>query len=523
MADITTGQTTATVWDTAVRLHGGEVFLVHLGPQGQRVEYTYAQFRALIRRAARAFLAQGVSTGETVLLQIGNQPDMVIALFGLAEIGAVAVPVDLHATATELRHAYQACGARWAVVEAQRATAHLALSQEQQSALEAIFTVLGPSSAQYSAEQDVPIIDLAAASANQSDAPIGVPLTGDMLAELLYTSGTTAQPKGVMITHANLVFAGHYGVWQASLRAPDRVFSSMPACHSNFQLAALMPVLVAGARLIMASSYSAHGFWTQVRQERATVLQLIAMMVRTLLLQPPNQNDAHNWVRYAQYFMPISDCEKNQFEHRFNVILQNCYGSTESICWAVTDPPTGERRWPSVGRAGLGYEIKIFDSLGRSLPPGQIGEIRIRGTRGRSIMLGYYNDSEATNHALADGEWLRTNDEGYQDDEGWFYFVDRATNVIKRSGENISSTEVECVLTGHELIAEAAVVGVPDPIRDQAVKAFVRLAPGAHLDAEQIRQYCLQFLTPYKVPELIEFVDNFPRTGSMKIEKRLLK
>jgi crotonobetaine/carnitine-CoA ligase len=220
--------------------------------------------------------------------------------------------------------------------------------------------------------------------------------------------------------------------------------------------------------------------------------------------------------------MPLSDGEKADFERRFRLRLMNSYGSTESIGWAVTDPPQGQRRWPSVGRAGLGYEVGIFDADGVEVPPGQIGEFRIKGVRGRSLMLGYHDDPEATAAALGPDGWLRTHDEGYCDADGWFYFVDRAVNVIKRAGENVSATEVECVLTSHPLIAEAAVVGVPDPVRDKAVKAYVRLQPGAQLAAPDIVAYCRGLLAPYKVPEFVDFVEDFPRTASLKIEKRLL-
>lgn len=506
MADIATGQTTATLWDAACRRYADRPFLVHLDVNGGRKEFSYAAFAAAIHRAAHALTSVGVGPGDAVALQLRNRPEMLTALFGLAEIGAIAVPLSLDATPSELLQAYQACGARWAVVEESRLEDNLRLRREQ-----AVETVpLGVDSFE------------TLCAAQPDTAVTGAAVTSDTVAELLYTSGTTAAPKGVMITHANLVFSGHYGVWQTSLRGDDRVFTTMPACHSNFQLAALTPVLVAGATLVMAERYSAHRFWQQVRDERATVVQLIAMMARTLLLQPSTPEDGCHELREALYFMPISDPEKTEFERRFRVRLLNSYGSTESIGWAVTDPPQGERRWPSVGRAGLGYEVGIFDRSGRQLPAGQVGEFRIKGAPGRSLMLGYHDDPDATAAALSPDGWLRTHDEGYADAEGWFYFVDRSVNVIKRAGENISTTEVECALTSHPLIAEAAVVGVPDPVRDKAVKAFVRLQPGARLAASAVVEHCRGLLAAYKVPEFVEFVDDFPRTSSMKIEKRLL-
>jgi len=514
MADIATSQTTATLWRSACREFGDRPFLVQLDAVGGRREFTYTAFAKLIHRAAHAFAGLGVGVGDTVALQIGNSPEMLTALFGLAEIGAVAVPLGLTATSAELLRACRASGARWAVVEHSRLGDHLALRDRDGIADRGLIGVHG-------AAGDPGCFE--ALCQVQSESPVtGVPVTCDSVAELLYTSGTTAAPKGVMVTHANFAFSGHYGVWQTSLRPDDRVFTTMPACHSNFQLAALTPVLVAGATLVMAERYSASRFWEQVRQERATVVQLIAMMARTLLLQPPSDQDGDHHLRDVLYFMPLSDAEKAEFERRFRVRLLNSYGSTESIGWAVTDPPQGERRWPSVGRAGLGYEVGIFDRDGHELPPGEVGEFRIKGVPGRTLMLGYHNDPAATAAALSRDGWLRTHDTGYADSEGWFYFVDRSVNVVKRAGENISTSEVECVLTSHPLIAEAAVIGVPDPVRDKAVKAFIRLVPDARLAASDIDAFCRTRLAAYKVPELFEMVEDFPRTASMKIEKRLL-
>ncbi|MCC6495817.1 MAG: AMP-binding protein [Propionibacteriaceae bacterium] len=517
MADITTGLTTAGLWTAAGRLFGERRFLVHLDAAGGRTEFSYAGFDGLIHRAAHAFRSLGVGPGDPVALQLRNRPEMLTALFGLAELGAIAVPLSLDATPAELLRAYRACGARWAVVERDRIEDHLGLRRAEGVADRGLLVV---GSAQPLAGSDGAVAGYEALCAAQPAQPVmAAAVTSASVAELLYTSGTTAAPKGVMITHANLVFSGHYGVWQTSLRGEDRLFTTMPACHSNFQLAALMPVLVAGATLVMAERYSASHFWQQARQERATVVQLIAMMARTLLLQPPAVDDGCHDLREALYFMPLSDAEKSAFEQRFRLPLLNSYGSTESIGWAVTDPPQGERRWPSVGRAGLGYEVGIFDDHGRELPPGQIGEFRIKGVPGTSLMLGYHDDPESTAAALSPDGWLRTHDQGYVDADGWFYFVDRAVNVIKRAGENVSTTEVECVLTAHPLIAEAAVVGVSDPVRDKAVKAFVRLQPGARLTAAEVVAHCRRQLAPHKVPEFVEFVDGFPRTESMKIEK----
>lgn len=520
MSDIAGGQTLTSVWASTVRTAADRPFLVWLGADGTRQDFTYRQFDERINRAANALADLGVGVRDLVVVQLCNSPDFVTYLFALARLGAVAVPVATCASRAEVARIAAACAPAWAIVDTSCVDLHRSLCRDGLAA--------GRPGTPLLVVGDTPpgddVRELArACAAASAQPPATAQLDGAALAELLYTSGTTAEPKGVMVTHANLVFAGQYGVWETGLRPDDRLLTPMPACHSNFQLAALMPVLVAGACLVLAEQYSASRFWSQVRATDATVLQIISMIVRTLLLQPPDPRDGENRVRDALFFMGLSDTEKETFEQRFGVRLLNTYGSTESIAWALTDPPVGERRWPSVGRPGLGYEVGVFGEDGRPLGPGEVGELRIKGTPGTSLMAGYYGDPAETDRVLLPGGWLRTYDLGYADTEGWFYYVGRDLDVIKRSGENVSAAEVELVLTAHPAIAEAAVIGVPDPIRDEAVKAFVRRVPGSTLSAQEVVDHCRQDLIEFKVPTEVEFVDDFPRTPSLKIEKRLLR
>ncbi|MCL2782620.1 MAG: AMP-binding protein [Propionibacteriaceae bacterium] len=511
MVDIVTSMSLGSAWDASVAMFGDRPWLVFLHSDGGREQYSYAEFDEQVSRAVACFTRRGIGKGTVVAMQICNCPEFISCLLGLAKVGAIAVPVGLGMSATELTCLYGMCHPEWAVVEACDRDVHMQLRESSDLLPGGVLIVHGDEEGSFEA-----------ACQGVAPAPATADVSSDDIAEIMFTSGTTATPKGVLITHANLVYSGHYAIWQAGLRPDDRIFTTMPACHSNFQLVALTGAIMAGAALVLSQRYSARRFWADVRAEGGTVIQLTAMMARTLLLQPPHPNDAHHQVRETLYFMPLSDEEKDTFERRFAVNLMNSYGSTESICWVVTDPPIGERRWPSVGRAGLGYQVAIMSPSGEELPAGQCGEFWIKGVPGRTLMAGYLNDPAATQAALTDDGWLRTSDTGYYDADGWFYFVDRARNVIKRAGENISTTEIEMVLTSHPLIKEAAVIGVPDPIRDQAVKAFIQLQDDAKLGPDDIIAYCRRHLATFKVPEFIEFVDEFPRTISMKIEKRSL-
>ena len=157
------------------------------------------------------------------------------------------------------------------------------------------------------------------------------------------------------------------------------------------------------------------------------------------------------------------------------------------------------------------------------MPHGQVGEIQIKGIRGRSVMLEYFNNPKATEETFTEDGWLKTGDQGHQDDNGWFFFVDRKSNMVKRAGENISTTEIEEILEEHPNISEAAVIGVPDPIRDQAIKAFVLPHDKSKVTIEELKTYCESKMAKFKVPTYFEIVDDFPRTCSLKIEKKLLK
>lgn len=537
MADIVGNETLRDLWQSVVERKGRRHFLTFQNRVGDVFEYTYAAFDEDVNRIANVFLDLGIEKGDHVALHLHSSPEFLMCLFGLAKIGAVAVPINEQYLADEAEYILENSDAICVVVEPLFYETYQELlarghyfpkgvvvaragteSPKSNIDFSSIYTPLGTVE-----EGQQGIYDFWMMRCEQSAIlRDSCELASDDPVQIIYTSGTTSRPKGVVLTHANMVFSGLYGDWEVSLRGSDRVLTSMPACHSNFQLAALMPVITAGASLIIVEKYSATRFMKQIRHYKATVIQCVAMMLRTLLLQPVDPEEKNHCVREVLYFIPITDAEKEEFEQRFNMRIMNTYGSTESIGWAITDPPVGARNWPSVGRAGLGYKARICDMEDNELPPGEVGEIQIKGERGRSVMLEYYNNPEATENTFSADGWLKTGDQSYQDDNGWFYFVDRKVNMVKRSGENISTTELEEILEQHPAIAEAAVIGVPDPIRDQAIKAFVRFAPDESMTLAEVEQYCKDHMASFKVPTFYEVVEDFPRTCSMKIEKKLL-
>lgn len=510
-------ETLRTWWTGLVERCGDRCFLRFQACDASTRSFTYAEFYAYVRRMANFLIEDGVRPGENIAVQLYNSPESIAALFAITEAGAVSVPLNIQHKLDECVHVIERCNIGRIIMDPD--------FQEYYDGREGSYAIprlyvshasdgtLSPGS-----------IDFDAAVARQSDVLSEVrPQTSGDVVEIMFTSGTTSAPKGVEVTHANFVLSGQYGCWQHAMRPDDVFLTTMPAFHSNFQLAALTPVLAAGATLVFVAKYSARRFWSQVVSHGATLTQMVSMMVKTTLMQPVDAHERDHRLRSVQYYLPLGEEEKDRFENRFRARLQNCYGLTESICWAATEPSFERGPWPSVGRVGIGYAVEVRRADGSCASSGEEGEICIQGVPGTTLMKGYYQDAAATAQALDGDGWLHTGDVGVFDERGWLFFVDRDSNMIKRAGENISAAEVEHAIMEMPQVKEAAVIGVADSVRDEAVKAFVALEAGAHVSADEIRSFCAQRLADYKVPGFVAFVDALPKTSVGKVAKKLLR
>ena len=241
------------------------------------------------------------------------------------------------------------------------------------------------------------------------------------------------------------------------------------------------------------------------------------------MVQPETADDKQHHVREVMFYLNLSEQEKDAFTQRFGVRLLTSYGMTETIVGIIGDRPGDKRRWPSIGRVGFGYQAEIRDENNRPLPAGQIGEICIQGIPGKTIFKEYYNRPDATEKALEADGWLHTGDSGYCDVEGFFYFVDRRCNMIKRGGENISCIEIENILSSHPKIQDVVVIGIKDSIRDEAIKAFVVINEGEELSETEFFEFCEHNMAKFKVPSFMEIRADLPRNCSGKIIKKHLK
>ncbi|WP_026460757.1 AMP-binding protein [Schaalia suimastitidis] len=502
--------TVGALWDALVRQRPHHEFLVHEDCDSAVVRrYTYAEFDDEVTRCIHALRARGIGASDQVVLYLGNCVEFITCFVALAKMGAVVVPVEAQAPPLELARIMQLCNPRALILHAHLIDNVL----RETSTIPDEVIVIGDSGKRWP--------ELAALMKAQ---PVTLGELPDVdeydVVEILYTSGTTSAPKGVMITHANILFSGRFVNWELDMNASDRYLTTMVAARVNFQLSALAPVLTSASTLILVSSYSARRFWSQVRHHRATLVQGMAMIVTTLLRQPPHADEQDHCVRNMHYFLPLGTQDKERFEARYGVRLLNNYGSTETLVGVITDQADGERRWPSIGRIGPGYDLRIVGEEGHVLGDDEIGELHIRGVAGLSLMKGYFNDPESTREVLDGDGWYNTHDYAYTS-HGWVYFVDRRTDLIKRNGESISSAEVEDILTSMPGIAEAAVVGVDDDVRGQAVRAYI-VRDTAALSSQEIIAYCARRLASYKVPTQVRFIDALPRGNYGKVKKNLL-
>jgi acyl-CoA synthetase (AMP-forming)/AMP-acid ligase II len=348
----------------------------------------------------------------------------------------------------------------------------------------------------------------------QSDAAPTTRPSADQGSTLLYTSGTTGNPKGVLMSHSTTGASGEHFIRALGIRDSDTLLAVTPLFHGN-AWGALVTALRAGATLAFPASFHASEFWPLVHASGATVLYTLGTILAMLLTRDPSDLERRNPLRVILGLgsAPVRDrvIERFGVEH-----VAECFGSTDA--GVVTITPLGEPMRPgSCGLPVAGVEIRVTDDAGRPLGAGEIGEITVRSPY---RMTGYFRDPEQTGEALR-GDWFLTGDLGYVDGDGWLYFVDRKKDVIRRGGENVASVLVEKALREHPRVAEAAVIGVPDAVLGQEIKAFV-VANGAVSETE-LREFAAARLARFQVPRLWEFRDRLPKTPTQRVEKYKLR
>ncbi len=494
--------------DQACRKNPEKVFLFF-----EDQEISYREFQENVYRTANWFAGLGIKKGDRVCLSLPNCPEFLYIWLGLSHIGGIMVPINVAFKEKEVAYIlkHSECMALVGNPETLAVAQHI---YRQLPHLKWIVSV-----------EDEPADGILNFSTFAQEAPLlttPVTLSGDDISAIMYTSGTTGPPKGVMVTHRAYVACGQgYTCW-ADISQRDRLFTCLPLYHANAQYYSTMGSLAAGASLILVHRFSASRFWDQIRRYDATIFNFIGVMVVILMKQPESPLDRDNNVRVAYGTPALAEELQRHFETRFGLTVLAGYALTECP-FGTIQPLKGIRKPRSIGIPRFHPEfenkIRIVNDLGADLPPGETGELIIKNP---TVMPGYFRDPAETAKVLQNG-WLHTGDNAYRDEDGYYYFVDRKKDVIRRRGENFSSLEIEEVLNSHPKVLESAVIGIPSEFSDEEIKAYIIPKPGETIDPAEIFQWCEEKIARFKVPRYLEMRNSFPKTPTHRVEKYKLR
>jgi carnitine-CoA ligase len=480
--------------------------------EGTPSDYSYGQFDARVNRVANMLQSLGMGAGDKINLHLSNCVEFLLLWFAAARIGAVIMPTNVAASVAELEYLIEHSECRLIFTQPEHALTAREVQRRCTRVESSIVCAGNGADAQAFA---------ARVDAQSPRAPAGQ-CDSDTEVAILYTSGTTSRPKGVLVTNANYIYAGETVAKALRLSPHDRHLVVMPLFHGNAQYYSTMSALVTGASMVLSSRFSASRFFDQAIRHDCTLSSLFSAPVRMILAQPQCAEHARNALRAVLFAQCVTEAQLGEWQERFQAPLLQIWGMTETMGPPLMNPLYGRRDNMSMGLPAMGYCVQLVDEEGDPVPAGETGQIVVAGTPGRSLMKGYFKNPEATHETLRDG-WLWSGDNARQDADGYFYFVDRAKDMIKRAGENVAASEVEAVVMTHPQVFDCAVIGVPDPIRDESIVAVVVAVEGEELQSDTIISWCKERLASFRVPERVEFRRILPRTSVGKIQKHVLK
>ncbi|GAB6171238.1 fatty acid--CoA ligase family protein [Paradesulfitobacterium aromaticivorans] len=478
------------------------------------VKWSWQEFNLKVNKFANALAKLGVGKDDRVAIYLANSPEYLVVYFAIAKLGATAVPFNIMFKSSEITYIINNSRAKILVAAANEAALHVQPIWDQLSTLEHLIVV-----GEHQAADMLGYDQLLAAGGDELYA---FECAEDDVVTILYTSGTTGQPKGAMLTHANFYRNAELnGSYTLHINDQDSFLTGTPFCHIFFVLSVLGPMFK-GAAIVTMSRFFPDKALELISKYQVThfagVPTMYIYMLQTYIADP-NKYDLSSW-RFAQAAGAAMPAEYiKQIEKAFNVGYCECYGSTETSS-TCTYGRLGHSKPGSIGLPAEMWEIKIVDEDNNEAPIGEIGEITVKGP---GVFKGYWDMPEATAAAFS-GEWFHTGDLGREDEDGYLYIVDRKKDMLICGGYNIYPREIEEVLYTHPSVLEAAVVGIPDAAKGEIPKAFITLKPQAEqMNAEDIILYCKERMAAYKVPRVVEFLNEFPKNASGKILKRSLR
>jgi crotonobetaine/carnitine-CoA ligase len=474
------------------------------------VIWSYADACSAAARLAGAMRAAGIAAGDRVALIVSNRIEFLEVLLGCAWLGAVTVPINTAARGPQLAHILSNSGARLLLLEAAHAE-NLALLDPTALALEAIWLIGDPA--------DIRLGALAAVPMPRGGEPVTAAAVGpDDLALILYTSGTTGPSKGVCCPHAQYFWWGLNTASLLQLGGEEVLCTSLPLFHTN-ALNTFYQALLTGNCVRYEARFSASGFFASLTRCGATVTYLLGAMVPILLSRAPSAEEAGHGVRVA--LAPgVPERFHAEFTRRTGIRLIDGWGSTETnfVLGAAVD----RQRPGLMGPVVEGFAARVVDDDDRDVADGAAGELVVSSDEPLAFAGGYFGEPEKTAEAWRNG-WFHTGDRVVREPDGYFRFVDRLKDVIRRRGENISSFEIEQVLLAHPGVANAAAFPVRSELAEDEVMAAVVLHPNQPLSEAELIAYCTPRLPYFAVPRYLEFVPELPMTESGKVQKYRLR
>ncbi|HEY4067807.1 MAG TPA: AMP-binding protein [Burkholderiaceae bacterium] len=487
----------------------GAVYAVSLVDGGT---LRYGELAASCRAVGTLLRAHGLRGGDTVSLVMPNGLQTLRLLLGAMHAGMIVNPVNLLSQPEQMRYVlgHSDCKAVCVAPEWEARVRALLAGLDRAVAV----IVAEPDGAAPAGEEvagaNASAETAAAAVAAETAAP-----APDAVALLMYTSGTTGVPKGVMLTQSNLAANAHAIGAEHGLVAGDRVLAVLPLYHINAFAVTMLAPLAHGGSLAMPGKFSAAQFWAQAAG--CSWINVVPTMISYLLEgQAPvrAQTASIRFCRSASAALPPE--HHRAFEQKFGIGIIETMGLTETVAPAFSNPlEPSLRKLGSVGRAS-GCEACVIDAALQPVTNGATGELAIRGP---SVMRGYYKNEDATRASFTPDGWLRTGDLGHRDADGFFFVTGRIKELIIKGGENIAPREIDEALLAHPAVLDAAAVGIPDPHYGQEIMACVVLREGAACSEDELRAFCLEQLGRYKTPKLLRFVEALPRGPSGKVQR----
>ncbi len=468
-------------------------------------QFTYAEFSRAVERLAGLLMRAGVEKGDVVSLLMPNSVEYVIAYFACWRLGALAGPINSLLKAQEIAYVISNSEAKVLLVNSE------------------FLPLIEPLRNQLPSLSEVIVFDNEAEATREFDTvdTPGATIAPDDEAIIIYTSGTTGKPKGCLLTHGNVIANSRQISQWLSFGVDDRLLTIMPLFHMNAVSVTTMSALYAGGSSVVSPKFSASRFWQIISDYQITSFGSVATMLSMLLSTYPDGVPAGMNTKQLRFAMcgsaPVPAETIKRFEESFNCLVIEGYGLSESTCRSTFNPPDQRRRPGSCGLP-IGNEMRVVDDEDSDVPDGELGEIVLRG---ENILKGYYKNPEATAKAFRNG-WFHTGDIGYRDADGFYFIVDRKSDMIIRGGENIYPREIDEVLYEHPRVAAAATIGIPDQLYGEEVTAFVVPKEGVEVSAEDIIAHCRARLAHYKCPKSVHVVKEIPKGPTGKLLKREL-